>query len=159
MGLYFGRAKTTELCRTLSHKLLEHSKSVLSRKDALNMLSETYPKAEPEFLRFKREAVAWGDKVPHCLNRIWTFIGQPWSISYDAHEFVQDYESRGQIAALQSLAKSERWEYQDTTGNNYQCTEVLELDDEGLIEFLGKDPAWQWCGDGDLCNLPKPIDP
>ena len=73
--------------------------------------------------------------------------------------FVDDFESRGEIAALQSLAESEGWGYPDKAGNKYQCMEALEMDDDGLIQFLGKDPSWKWCGNGELCDLPIAVDP
>lgn len=159
IALSSGKMKTVDLCRALSEKLLNNSKSILSRGDALHMLSETYSKKDPKFIRYKREAVAWGEPVRGCLNRMWTFSEQKWPVKYDAYKFVDDFESNGEIVALQSLAESEGWVYQDKAGNKYQCTDALDMDDEGLIQFLGKDPAWQWCGNGDLCDLPKTIYP
>ena len=155
MSLYFGRNKTTEACRALAKKLLSKSNSILSRSDALFMLSQTYSKQEREFLRFKRESAAWREPVRACLNQIWKFENEQWSVSYDAHSFAEDYESHGEIVALQGLAESAGWRYQDMAGSNFQCTEALEMDDEGLIQFLGRrDPAWMWCETDDPCDLP-----
>lgn len=159
VGMDYGHKKTTEFCRTLSNRLLDSSKSIVSRGDALFMLGQTYSKKEPEFLRFSREAIAWSEIIESCLNQIWKLSKQQWSITYDAWMFVEDFESRGEISALQSLAESEGWGYQDNAGNKYQCMEALEMDDDGLIQFLGRDPAWMWCGNGELCDLPIPMDP
>ena len=158
MGQYFEQKKIVKACRKLSNKLLDDSKSISARSDALMMLSDTYSKTDPEFLRPRREAVAWGSPLRGCLNQIWKISNQQWSVSYDAYDFVEEYESHGEIAALQSLAESEQWGYQDKAGNKVQCMEALDMDDEGLIQFLGKDPAWMWCGNGELCDLPEPID-
>ena len=157
MALSAGKMKMVDLCKTLAEKLINNSKSILARSDALFILSETYSKKEPEFIRYKREAVAWPEPVRYCLNRMWKFSEQQWPVRYDAYEFAEGYESNGEIAALQRLAESEGWVYQDKDGNKYECTDTLELDDEALILFMGKDPAWQWCGDGDLCDLPRPL--
>jgi hypothetical protein len=157
-ALSAGRLKTVDLCRTLAEKLINNSKSILARSDALLILAETYSKKEPEFIRYKREAVAWPESVRYCLNRMWKFSEQKWPVRYDAHEFADDFDSNGEIAALRGLAESEGWVYRDNDGGSYQCTDTLDLDDEALIRFMGKDPAWQWCGNGDLCDLPTLID-
>lgn len=156
-ALSAGRLKTVDLCRTLAEKLINNSRSILARSDALFILSETYSKKEPEFIRYKREAVAWPEPVRYCLNRMWKFSEQKWPVRYDAHEFADDLESNGEIAALQGLAESEGWVYRDNDGSSYQCTDTLDLDDEALIRFMGRDPAWRWCGNGDLCDLPTPL--
>ena len=158
MGQYFEQKKIVKACRKLSNRLLDDSRSISARSDALMMLSGTYPKTDSEYLRPRREAVAWGSPLRGCLNQIWKIENQQWSVDYDAYDFVEEYESHGEIAALQSMAESEQWGYRDKAGNKVQCMEALDMDDEGLIQFLGKDPAWMWCGNGELCDLPEPID-
>lgn len=162
MSEYLGRKKATQACRKLANKLLENSNSIWSRSDALDLLAETYSRSEPEFIRLKRESAAWGSTVgpvEKCMNRFHDYAHKEWTVNYDVNLFIQEYESKGEIVALQNLAESENWAYKDDASNLYKCTEIPALPNEELSKIFGlQDPAWTWCKDREHCDRPVRYD-
>jgi len=159
MSTYLGRQKAQLACRQLADLLLENSRSIWERSEALVFLANTYSKSDPEFIRYLREAAAWEGPIRDCLKRFHNYANKDWTVNYDAGLFVHEYESRGEIVALQNLADAANWAFEDDDSAEYSCNEIPGMPDDKLSGILGiQDPAWTWCRTGEFCDPPVRYD-
>lgn len=152
MSAYLGRTNAALSCRKLANRLLEGSKTFDGKSAALSLMSLTYSKDEPEFIRLLREGAAWNVLVKECVNRIQEYQDPNWSIDSDVETFLNDFEKNGEIIAFQNLAQAEGWRYKDASGAEFECTKLPDLSDSELAKMLGpQDPARFHCREGDAC--------